>query len=242
MSVLVFGACIVTVFVAGMLQRLTGIGYALVASPVLIVAVGPDEAVRLVIVTSLASSTLALAATRKSCQPGQVALLLLFAVLAIWPAALLFSTVSSSLSSLLAGVVVLAALAVALHPSGIAVPSKWGQAAVAGILSGAMNAVAALGGPMAATYGIGQRWGASMVPNLQLFLLTTSFVVLGVRGWPVTTSSLSVAILALSAVTGVLLAGQLAQAIDIRHARLMTVVIAVLGATVAIGRGLWHYI
>lgn len=198
MSAVVLAACVAVTFVAGMLQRLTGIGYGLVATPILILTVGTDEAVKLVVVTGMMCSALAFWDTRAECRPWQIFPLVPFALVAIWPAALLSTNASASLASL----VVLVALAIAMHPRGIAVKSMWGEAAFAGSLSGAMNTVAALGGPMAATYGIAQRWGASMVPNLQLFLVTTSLGVLCVRGWPATTNSASLALLAAAAVMG----------------------------------------
>jgi uncharacterized membrane protein YfcA len=230
-------AALFGVLVAGMMQRITGIGFALVASPVLIVAVGADEAVRLVIVTSLVSSGYSLFATRRECRLRQVLPLLPFAVLVIWPAGLVARAIDPAASSLAAGVVVLLALAVAFHPKGVPGGSTWVQAGVAGSLSGAMNAVAALGGPMAAAYGIGRKWGSSLVPNMQLFLLITSLVVLAVRGWPATTSSAQLWVLMLAAAAGVGLGGHLAGHVSPSRAGLFTASIAALGALVAIGRG-----
>ena len=116
--------------------------------------------------------------------------------------------------------------------------STWVQAAVAGSLSGAMNAVAALGGPMAAAYGIGRKWGESLVPNMQLFLLMTSLAVLFVRGWPTTTSSPQLSGLMLAAAVGVGLGGRLTGHVSPRRAGLLTAGIATLGALVAIVRGI----
>lgn len=237
MGLAVLLAALVGVLVAGAMQRITGIGFALVASPILIVAVGADEAVRLVIVTSLVSSGYSLFATRRDCRLRQVLPLLPFAVLAVWPAGLMARAVEPAASSLAAGIVVLLALGVALHPKGIPGGSTWVQAAVAGSLSGAMNAVAALGGPMAAAYGIGRKWRISLAPNMQLFLLITSLAVLFVRGWPAITSSTQLGVLMVAAAVGVGLGGRLAGHVSPSRAGLLTTGIAALGALVAIGRG-----
>lgn len=238
MAIAVLVAAIVGVLLAGAMQRLTGIGFALVASPVLIVAVGADEAVRLVILTSLVSSGYSLSATRRHCSPAQVLPLLPFAVVAIWPAGLLAKSVDPSVASLVAGLVVLLALGAALRPQGLPGSSMWGQAAVGGSLSGVMNAVAALGGPMAAAYGIGRRWSSSsLAPNMQLFLLLTSIPVLFVRGWPATTSSWQLGVLTVAAAVGVLLGGRLANHVSLQKAGLLTAGIATLGAVIAIVRG-----
>jgi hypothetical protein len=226
-----------TVAMAGLLQRVTGIGYALVATPTLLLATGPAEAVRLVTVTSLFTCSLALASTWRSCKWSEVAVLLPFALLAMWPAGLLAETVGHAGASLLAGLVVLSAVALSLRPRPLQVVPQWGQAIVAGGLSGAMNAVAAIGGPMAAAYGVSRRWGASLIPNLQVLLLLSALGVLLVRGWPSRTSGPQLAALTLMAGAGTLVGGRLAGRMSERWSTGLTVLVAVLGAAMAVVRG-----
>lgn len=228
---------LVAVFLAGVLQRVTGLGFALVASPVLVVGVGADEAVRLVVVTSLASSSYALAATREHCRPEEVWPLLVFALLAIWPAAFLAKMVAPAVASVVAGVTVLVALGLALRPRGPVSGSRWSQAAAAGSLSGVMNAMAALGGPMAAAYGLGRGWGRALAPNLHLFLLLTSVAVLLARGWPATTGPTQLAALAVAAAGGVWLGGRLVGPDSVRLALTLTVAVSAAGAVAAVGQG-----
>lgn len=228
---------VLAVVLAASVQRITGIGFALVASPLLLVTVGADEAVRLVGVTSVVSCTVALRATWTLCRPREVLPLLPFALAAAYPAALLATTVSPAVSSMVAGVVVLAALAVSMRPDSLAGVPTWAQAAVAGSLSGAMNAVAGLAGPMAAAYGLGRRWGPALVPNMQVFLLISSFMIVLVRGWPARTGSWQLAVLGLAAVAGVLAGGWLARAVAPRWASMLTAGVAVVGASIAIVRG-----
>jgi uncharacterized membrane protein YfcA len=228
---------IVAVVFAGLLQRLTGIGYSLVASPALIIALGVDEAVRLVILTSLVASSYSLTVTWADRHTAQVVPLLPFAVLAIWPSALVAQAVNPNLSTLGAGVVVLLALVIPQRASRVLGGSRWRQAAIAGTLSGAMNAVAALGGPMAAAYGIRQRWSDSLVPNLQLFLFVTSLAVLVARGWPAVTAGWQLVLLMVAAALGVQLGGRLAAHVSARDAGRLTGLIALVGALAAIGRG-----
>jgi uncharacterized protein len=228
---------VITVVMASSVQRITGIGFALVASPLLLVTVGADEAVRLVGVTSVVSCTVALRATWALCRPRQVLPLLPFALLAAYPAALLATAVSPAVSSMVAGFVVLAALAVSVRPNGLAGVPAWGQAAVAGTLSGAMNAVAGLAGPMAAAYGLGRRWGPALIPNMQVFLLISSFVIVVVRGWPARTDSWQLAVLGAAAVGGVLVGGWLARGVAPHRASMLTATVALVGASIAIVRG-----
>lgn len=228
---------LVAVVLAGMVQRVSGIGFALVASPVLIVAVGPGEAVRLVIVTGIVSSGLGLLVTRGHVTPRQVMPPLVFAVAAVWPASLLAAALSPAVSSIVAGVVVLGGLLVAFRPSVLSSVPTWAQAVVAGGLSGAMNTIAALGGPMAATYGLAHRWGRALVPNMQLFLLVTSVAVLAMRGWPAETASWQVGLLAAGSGGGVAFGSMLSGVLSQHRAAVITVVVAVVGACAAVIRG-----
>lgn len=228
----------ITVLVAGALQRVSGIGYALVAGPALLAVVGPDEAVRLVTVTGLTSCAVGISSTWRASRPAEVLALLPLAFLAIVPAGLIAGAVGDGVASLLAGLVVLPALALALWPPRrLGVVPRRAQAAVAGGLSGAMNAVAGLGGPMAAAYGISRRWGTALVPNMQLFLFLSGLGVLMVRGWPAQVSTGDIAVLALATGIGVTAGGWLAARSCVRSAEIVTVIVALAGAGVAIVRG-----
>jgi uncharacterized membrane protein YfcA len=233
----VLAAAITVILLAGSLQRLSGVGFALVASPIMMVAVGPGEAVRLVIVTSLVSSTFSLWATHRDSRPREVLPLLPFAIFAIWPAAVLAKSMSAAASSIVAGVIVLVTLGVAARPRRVPGRFSWSQAAIAGTLSGAMNAVAALGGPMAASYGISRRWGPSLVPNMHLFLLVASLAVLLVRGWPQETGTVQLVALMASAAAGAAMGGWLASGVAPRTANILTTGVASVGACAAIAQG-----
>ncbi|OZM71621.1 hypothetical protein CFN78_19055 [Amycolatopsis antarctica] len=236
LTLLVPLACLL--LLAGALQRLSGIGYALVASPGLLAAVGPDEAVRLVAVTSIASCAVGIATTWRESRPFEACALVPFALLAIVPAGYFAAAVGDGVATLLCGLIVLPALAMALRPPRRMerVP-RWLGAVVAGSFSGAMNAVAGLGGPMAASYGMSRRWGAALVPNMQLFLLLSAFGVVVVRGWPDQVGNGDLLVLSLSAAVGVAAGGGLSARVTSRTAGAVTVAVAITGAGVAIVRG-----
>ena len=85
--------------------------------------------------------------------------------------------------------------------------------------------------------GLGRKWGISLAPNMQLFLLITSLAVLFVRDWPAITSSTQLGVLMVAAAVGVGLGGRLAGHVSPSRAGLLTTGIAALSALVAIGRG-----
>lgn len=237
MNVALLVGAVLTVASAGALQRVTGIGYALVASPTLVVAVGPDEAVRLVTVTSLVTCAIALASTWRQCRWREVAVLLPFAFLAMWPAGRLAQAIGEAEATLLAGVVTLAALALSVRPGRLDALPRWAQAVVAGGLSGSMNAIAAIGGPMGVAYGISRRWGSALIPNLQVLLLSSALGVLMVRGWPARTTDTQLAVLTLAAGLGVLAGGWLCGRVPVRWGAGLTLAVAAIGSTLAVGRG-----
>jgi uncharacterized membrane protein YfcA len=227
-----------TVLLAGVLQRVGGIGYALVAGPVLLAVVGPDEAVRLVSVTGVASCAVGIASTWRESRPAEVLTLMPFALLAIVPAGFLATAVGDGVATLLCELIVLPALALALWPPRrLDMVPRWARVLVAGGLSGAMNAVAGLGGPMAAAYGISRRWGPALVPNMQLFLLLSAFGVLAVRGWPDRVAGAHLLVLSLFAGIGVSVGGWVSARVTSRVAGVVTVAVAIAGASVAIVRG-----
>lgn len=233
-----YALTLVTLAGAGLLQRVTGIGYALTATPVLLAAVGPAETVRLVSVTGIVTCSLTLAATWRDCRPRELAVLVPFSLAAMWPAGHAVQTLGEDASSLLAGTVVLLALWLSLRPQRFEAVPVWAQGAVAGTLSGAMNVITAIGGPMGAAYGISRRWRDALVPNLQVLLLVGAVGVLLVRGWPTATDTRQLAVLIVAAGVGVLVGHPLSRRMSTQWGIALTAVVAVLGASIALLDGL----
>lgn len=242
---------VLAVAVAGLVQRLGGMGFALVAGPVLLTVAGPEEAVKIVLLTATGASVATLAATCSEFRSREVLPVALVAVLAVWPTAVVAELLQPDVASIVAGVTLLAALFVTVRPiSPGAVPrpdtrappprgrDAWSvMVPVTGVLSGAMNSVAALGGPLVAAYGLRQGWRRSMVPNLAAYLTVTSVAVLLVRGLPTHTRPGQLILLVGVAIASVVVGGLLARRLSPSWTAGFTVAVASFGAVAAILRG-----
>ena len=213
-------------------QAVTGIGFALVCTPFLVVTSGSREGVREAILLSSVLNVAVLAREGRRVLVGRA--------VALWvPAALVTPLVAAAVRrapaavlTLLAGVLtVLAAMALGAGLRAGAATGRAGAVA-AGVVSGAMNMVAGIGGPAAALYALNAGWAPeSTRPTLQAYFLALNAVALASLGLPTVT---------LAQVAGLLggwLAGSLvARRVPGRAAFWATLGLAVAGGCLAIAQ------
>ncbi|WP_255950227.1 TSUP family transporter [Streptomyces odontomachi] len=218
-------------------QRVTGLGFTLVAGPLLTLLLGPVEGVRLANVLSLLSSLLILPFVWRDVAPRRVLRLVVPALLVLPAGAWLAARVPASPLLVAEGALVLAAL-YGLHrfsrPGWLR--GRAGTAA-AGAASGLMNVTAGIGGPAVTLYATATDWEQrSFVAGMQLYTIllnTGSLVAKGPLDLPVHVIALS-AVAALAG-TGI---GQLAShRVSARRARQAVQVAACAGAVGAIVKG-----
>ncbi|BDZ43054.1 hypothetical protein GCM10025865_23530 [Paraoerskovia sediminicola] len=140
------------------LQRVSGMGFALVVGPLLVLLVGPVDGVLLVNLCGLLFSLLMLATTRGAVDWRRLALLAPSALVGIVPGALLLAAVSAPVLEIVVGVLVMAGMSAALLARHA--PALDGRFApvVAGAVSGAMSVTAGTSGPALAVYAVASRW------------------------------------------------------------------------------------
>ena len=215
-------------------QALTGIGFALVCAPFLVATSGSREGVReAILLSSLLNAALL-------CREAR--LVRLRPAVLLWvPAALTTPLVAWAVRrapadhlAVAAGVLTL--VAAAAVGAGVRVRRAAGPAGAvgAGVLSGAMNVVAGIGGPAAALYAVNAGWPpASARSTLQAYFLALNAVALASLGLPDVTVAQAAGLVA-GWVAGTLAARRVPD----RAAVAATLALAVLGGGVAIGRGL----
>ena len=215
-------------------QALTGIGFSLVCAPFLVATSGSREGVREAILLSLVLNVALL------CREARLVRLRPAAV--IWvPAALVTPVVAWAVRrapadqlAVAAGVVtVVTALALG---AGVRVRSASGPAGAvgAGVVSGAMNVVAGIGGPAVALYAVNAGWPvASARPTLQAYFVALNAVGLASLGVPDVTLAQAAGLVA-----GWLGGTLAAPRVPDRAAVVATLALAVVGGGVAIGHGL----
>lgn len=222
------------VAVGAIAQAISGIGFVLACGPLLVALLGPREGVRLAVLLSLVVNVLVLSRTRRDADLRVAGLLLVPAALTLPLAALVLRQAPERLAAAIAGGSALAgALALALGLRWAAATGRAG-AVGAGVLSGAMNAAAGIGGPAIALYAANARWpAAAMRSTAQVYFLGLNIVGLVALGLP-HEGPLLLALCFAALLLGLLVGGRLAQRTSEAQARKLTLGLAAAGGLVVL--------
>jgi uncharacterized membrane protein YfcA len=216
-------------------QAVTGIGFALVCAPFLVLALGGDDGVRLSNLFGIAVNVLMLGAGDwKSINWRVLPALAVPGILAVPLAAWLISGDSPQTLSLITAILVLAAVVALIF--GLRIDRLRGAAgaAMASVLSGSMTAISGVAGPPIAVYAANLDW----TPNVQrgtlaaYFLCVNAAAVLsrGVPGMPTAIFLEGVSMVVLGFAGGVVAA----RLLDQRTVRGVTLALAAAGALASI--------
>lgn len=180
---LIVGLILLAVFVGAFAQRVTGMGFALVAGPFLVLLLDPVPGVVLVNLCGIVSSIIVFARTRELIDWSNARTLMLFAVIGAFPGALIAVALPKASLEVLIGCVIIASLAASLILSRVAppIPRNVWTASATGLLSGTMNSSAGVGGPALSAFAVLSRWdqrvfAASIQP---VFVAMSVFSVIG---------------------------------------------------------------
>ncbi|MDT0164059.1 hypothetical protein Q9R32_00645 [Actinotalea sp. AC32] len=166
-------------------QVLSGMGFAMLAGPFLVLVLGPTEGVRLTIALGLLLNAVLLAATWSSVRWGDTLRLLVPAALLVAPAAFVTGRMGTAWVTGAAGVAVLAG--VALLASGLRAAWVEGPAGpvAAGAASGVLNVLAGTSGPPIALFVAHRSWPPRVsTATMQAYSLPLNVVTLAVIGLP----------------------------------------------------------
>lgn len=219
-------------------QRLTGLGFALVASPFLVVVAGPRHGVILANLLSLATNLVVLIMLRRQVNVRRALLLAVPAVCAVPLGAWLAGRLRVAVLELLIGLLVVAALLVVTVARRVRLPEGPAGAVAAGAASGLMNVTAGVGGPAISLYALSTTWDhAEFVASIQLyFALVNGASILAKGGTPglgLAQVVVCVAALALGTVAGQWLTSR----VPADRARQAVLVLAYAGGLTAAARG-----
>ncbi len=166
-----------TTFLGAATQRLTGVGFALVASPLLVLLLGPFNGVLIVNVFGAFTALLVLAQVFRLVEYKRVFRLMIPAIIAIIPGAWVASVARPDVLSVVIGALIVVALVVSLTVSPQrSMHGPWGTI-VAGSVSGFMNVTSGAGGPAITAYAAASRWPqASFAASAQLYFFGVGFV------------------------------------------------------------------
>jgi uncharacterized membrane protein YfcA len=173
------------VLLGALTQRATGLGFALVSAPFLVLLTGPAVGVSLSNALSASLCALVLARTFRQALWRQVAVLAVPALLAIPLGVLVVRTLPDGPLLVAVGVLSVGAVVVVAAGRRRQLLTGRGSAVVAGALAGFMNVTAGVGGPMVTAYAVSRHWPLPVfIPTAQATLLVLNVASLVGKGLP----------------------------------------------------------
>ena len=235
---------IVTAVLAGAsLQRVTGMGFALVVAPFLVLLLGPIDGVILVNACAVVTASVILARVWRQVDWHRYLVLSAAALLGIVPGALVLRVVSVAWLEISIGVLIALGITASVLLGRLNLRDRSSFRVGAGLVAGFMNVTAGVGGPAASMYAVATRWPhASFVATMQPFFLTMGLASLAAKfaTGAATTPSLPVLVWVLigaACLVGLALGEVLARVLQPHLARRLLIVVAYVGSAVTIYRG-----
>ncbi|AXK46736.1 sulfite exporter TauE/SafE family protein [Brachybacterium saurashtrense] len=217
----------------------TGMGFALLSSPFLVMALGPVEGILVTNVCGIAAALLNLAVVRRDLDWARAARVVPAGLVGTIPGALLVLWLPAPVLAIAISLLVLAGLLFTMGARRLDVPNSLWVGAGGGFASGLMNVTAGVGGPGLVVYALATRWEhRSFAATAQLH-----FAVLGIAALVAKWSLPSLpaagwAVLLALLVVGLAGGTVLARRVDGPRAMRWVVMIALVGALLSLGQGL----
>lgn len=226
------------VFLGSAMQRVSGMGFALVASPFLVGILGPFQGVLLVNVLGAVTSFALFLTVLKHVEYRRALTLLIPAIIAVAPGAIVARLVPGAILATVIGVLIIIALCVSLFAGDRLHLTGTGGAIVAGGVSGFMSVTAGVGGPAIASYAVATRWAhAGFAATMQLYFGVLATVSLAAKGALPHLTWQQWATCGGALIVGIVAGHVLARLLRPPAARMLVIVIAFAGAVAIIIKG-----
>jgi len=238
-SLLVLLGMVASVFVGALAQRATGMGFALLASPFLVLVLGPFEGVLVINAAGLLASLIVLVQLWRDVDWPRAAVLVPMGVVGTIPGAIAVGLLPGGPLTVAVSAVVIIGLLATMALRGRTLPSSPALAAGGGLASGFMNVTAGVGGPGVVVYARATGWEHHhFVATAQLQGVVLGAAALAAkRSLPSLPMSGWIALL-LALGAGLLAGDALSRRIDGPSAMRAVLGIALAGAVIALARGL----
>lgn len=230
-------AALTAITVGAAAQRVTGLGFALVSAPFLVVALGPVQGVIIANALGALTAALVLARAWRDIDRKRLADLLPGTVVAVPAGAVLVHVLPSPWLLLLVGTLCTLAVATAWRARPWPALASRPGAAASGFLSGLFSVLAGTGGPPLTLYAVATAWrSASFTATVQVVLLVNGLLALAIKGIPKQTDLLGWAVLGV--LGGILIGTPLARRVGPATGLKLVLVVALFGSLSALLRGL----
>ncbi|WP_028278966.1 sulfite exporter TauE/SafE family protein [Arthrobacter sp. H5] len=233
---------LLAVLVGAGMQRVTGMGFALVAAPFLVLLLGPVEGVILVNVCGAVTAAAIIPRVFRDVDWRRYRFLAAAALLGIVPAAMIVRVIPAPVLEISIGALLAGGLTVSLCLRSAVLSPRRRYLTAAGAMSGFMNTAAGVGGPAVSIYSLATRWPhRSFAATMQPYFFTIGclalvFKALAGGAVPELPWGMWLAV-ALTCLAGIVIGDVLAKHISIRTAQLLLIAVAYLGAATTIARG-----
>lgn len=227
------------VLLGASVQWLTGMGFALVAVPALVLLLGPAEGVVLANCAAGAISVVGLGGGWRRVRAGAMVPLCAAAACTVPAGVWMTRRLPEPVLLLLMGGLV--TIAVVLVMRGVRVPALRGTkgAVAAGAVGGFMNSAAGVGGPPVSLYAVNAGWTVrEFVPNAQFYGVLVNAFSVAANGVP-RLGGAQWGWVVVAMVLGGVIGRWLAERIPEKQARLLVLSLALLGGATAVGKGIW---
>ncbi|MCU1546079.1 MAG: hypothetical protein JWP30_1179 [Homoserinimonas sp.] len=233
------------VFFGVIAQRITGMGFALVVAPFLVLLLGPFSGIMILNLCAAVSASIILGRVWRLVDWAMYVRLVIPAVIGIVPGSLLAARLPAAVLELSVGILLFIAIMTSLVISKLnyTVHSPIAPA-IAGFTSGVMNTSAGIGGPAISVYAVLTRWDQrTFAATLQPYFATIATVsvitklIISPGDWPQLEWWVWVGI-AVALSLGLLLSELLSSRVSHTAARSAVIIIAFLGSITAIMNGL----
>jgi uncharacterized membrane protein YfcA len=179
---LLLAAMLAVVFAGAAVQRVAGVGFALIVSPTLALLLGPDGIV-LSNLLGAAVCALVLAGSWREVDRRRAVLLAPAGLLGVLPGVYLSRQLSPGPLQVAIGLIILVGLAGALLSGRVRLSQTTGTTVACGLASGFMTATAAVGGPALTFYAITTRWEQRLfAATVQINFLSQATLAMALKG------------------------------------------------------------
>lgn len=228
----------------GIAQRTTGIGFALVATPLLVLVLGPLDSIVIVNLCAALSASLVTVQVWRAIEWRRYLPLAIGGLIGIPFGVLTAIAVDRAILQCIVGAVMISALVTPLVFRDLKVGVESRAVSLgSGVVAGYLNAVAGVGGPALTAYALVSRWDYERFrATVQPIFVTIGFgslvakLVLGGETYEAP-GLLLFAVMAVFTVVGITVGGVVARHLPIRVARVLVIVIASAGAGVILVQG-----
>ena len=238
MSTIALVGTAITLFLGSFIQRVTGMGLALVAAPFLTVILGAVTGVQTLQVVGLGVCAASAIALRSDVNLRRAGVLLVASAIGLVPGVVLTRSIPTAWLGVGVGVVTLVMLASTSALSRAKAVGGTRAAAAAGALSGFFNVTAGVGGPPIVIYARSTGWEyREYLATVQLFFAGLNVLSIAGRGIP----QLSVAgwaVAGVAAVAGTMGGHYFGKHINDNAAKSAVFVIACVGSAAAVVKGI----